>query len=270
MENIKRGKKILISLIVPAYKQENTIAKDILRIEKVLKQLRHDFEMIIVVDGMDDKTYQAAKKIKSNNMKIFGYEKNRGKGYAIRYGMVRSKGDIIGFIDSGMELNPNGLSMLLEHFEWYNADIIIGSKRHAASKIDYPLNRIIISYLSQAFIRLLFGLNVRDSQVGMKFFKRKVIKDVLPRLLVKKFAIDIEILTVAYHLGYKRIFEAPVELNYNFKGSLISQGFFNAIVNTLWDTLAVFYRLKILHYYDDASERKRKFDPELDFKVNIG
>lgn len=269
MVEFQKNKRSLVSVIIPSFRQEKTILQDIVRIEEVLKQIRHNFEMIVVIDGMVDRTYERLKKIKSKSIEIVGYEKNKGKGYAIRYGMVRTKGNIVGFIDSGMELHPSGLAILLEHFEWYNADIIVGSKRHPASKIKYPTNRRIISYLSQVFIRFLFGLNVRDTQVGMKFFKRKVIEDVLPRLLVKKFAFDIEILAVAYHLGYKRIFEAPVELNYNFKGSLISQGFFNAIVNTLWDTLAVFYRLKILHYYDDASKRKRKFDPELDFKVNI-
>ena len=269
MAKIKNNKKNLISVIIPAFEQEKTIVEDIIRIEKVLKQLRYDFEMIVVIDGIIDKTFEKARKTASKNIKVFGYEKNHGKGYAVRYGMVRSKGDVVGFIDSGMELNPNGLSMLLEHFEWYNADIIIGSKRHPVSKINYPLERKLISMLSQIFIRILFGLNIRDTQAGMKFFKRKVIEDVLPRLLVKKFAFDIEILAVAYHLGYKRIFEAPIELNFNFKGSLVSQRLFNAVVNTFWDTLAVFYRLKILHYYDDASKRKRKFDPELDFKVNV-
>lgn len=266
----QQGRKNFISVIIPTFKQEETIAKNLIRIEEVLKQLRYDFEMIVVVDGMIDKTFANAKKVKSNYIKVFGYEKNHGKGYAVRYGMVRSKGDIVGFIDSGMDLNPNGLSMLLEHFQWYDADIIVGSKRHPVSKVIYPLNRKIVSFLSQLLIKFLFGLNLKDTQVGMKFFKRKVIEDVMPRLLVKEFAFDIEILVVAYHLGYKRIFEAPVELNHNFAGSIISKDLSRSILRTLWDTLAVFYRLKILHYYNDGNRRKWKFDPELDFRINIG
>lgn len=269
MVKSRKIKSNLISVIIPAFGQEKTIVRDIIRIEKVLEQLRYNFEMIVVIDGMIDKTFEKARKTASKNIKVFGYEKNHGKGYAVRYGMVRSKGDVVGFIDSGMELNPNGLSMLLEHFEWYNADIIIGSKRHPVSKIDYPFERKLISILSQIFIRTLFGLNIRDTQAGMKFFKRKVIEDVLPRLLVKKFAFDIEILTVAYHLGYKRIFEAPVELNFNFGQSNISQNLIKSIINTFWDTIAIFYRLKILKYYNNGNERKWKFDPDLDFRINI-
>lgn len=246
MEN----KKNLVSLIIPAYKQEKTIAEDLMKIKGALDQLRYDYEMIVVVDGRVDKTFEKAKKIESSKVRIFGYDTNHGKGYAIRYAMERAKGNIIGFIDSGMDINPNGLSILLERFEWHDADIVVGSKRHPESKVIYPLERRIISFLSQVLIRILFGLNVRDTQVGMKFFKREVIKDVLPRLLVKKFAFDIEILVVALHLGYRKIFEAPIELHFNFEKSIVSQSLISAILKTLWDTLGIFYRLKILHYYD--------------------
>lgn len=263
-------KDILISLIIPAYRQEKTIQQDLLRVQNVLSKLRYKYEIIVVVDGDVDKTFINAKKTKFSHVRVFSYKQNHGKGYAIRYGMAKSHGDIIGFIDSGMDINPNGLSMMLEHFEWYDADIIVGSKRHADSKVTYPFERKIISLSSQLFIRLLFGLNIRDTQVGMKFFKRKIIQDVLPRLLVKKFAFDIEILVVAYYLGYKKIFEAPVEINFNFGGSIVSQNLYYALMKTLWDTLAIFYRLRIRHYYDDASKRKWKYDPDLDFRVNIG
>lgn len=263
-------KKNFVSVIIPAFKQESNITEDLLRIKSVLDQLRYEYEMIVVVDGKIDKTFENAKKIKSPKVKVVGYEHNHGKGYAIRYGMVRSEGDVVGFIDAGMELNPNGLSLFLEDFFWHEADIIIGSKRHPLSKVNYPFVRKVISFFSQLFIFLLFGLNVRDTQVGMKFFKKKVIKDVLPRLLVKKFAFDIEILVVAYHLGYKRIFEAPIELNFNADDSIVSKDLLRNLLKTLWDSLAVFYRLRLLYYYDDNNKRKWKYDPELEFKVNIG
>lgn len=254
MKKKEKIKNNLISIIVPAYKQERNIEKDLLRIENVMNQLRYSYEIIVVVDGNIDKTLENARKIKSPQIIVTGYEMNHGKGFAIKYGMNRSRGNIIGFIDSGMEINPNGLSMLLEHFEWYNADIIVGSKRHPVSKVNYPISRKIISFFSQIFVHMLFGLTVRDTQVGIKFFKRKVIEDVMPRLLVKKFAFDIEILAVANHLGYKRIYEAPVELNLNFSESIVSQNLFKFLILTLIDTLAIFYRLKILRYYNRSKK----------------
>ncbi len=276
LRSIKARKKSirLISVIVPAYRQEKTIQKDLRRIKLVLDKLRYKSELICVVDGIIDKTFEKAKKItkKYRGIKVVGYDVNRGKGYAVRFGMAKSKGDIIAFIDSGMDLDPNGLSMLLEHFEWYKADVIVGSKRHPVSKVDYPWQRRILSVGYQYLVRLLFDLKVRDTQVGLKVFRREVLEKVLPRLLVKAYAFDIEILSVANYLGFKRIYEAPVELRLDFGGTsvLTSQKFLRTLMYMMLDTLAVFYRLRIRKYYDDKSSRRWKYDPDLNFRINLG
>ncbi len=259
---------------MPAYKQQKTIAKDLQRIHNVLSELRYPTELICVVDGYVDNTLEEAKKAvkKLSNTTVIGYQTNKGKGYAVRFGMAKSKGDIIAFIDSGMDINPNGLSMLLEHFEWYDADIIVGSKRHPASKVTYPWQRRILSFGYQYLVRLLFGLKIKDTQAGMKFFRRGVLEKVLPRLLVKRFAFDVEILAVANRLGFKRIFEAPIDVKLDFGGTsvLTSQHFLKSVWNMMYETMQVFYRLQFLHYYDDANKRKWVYDPELEMRVNIG
>jgi len=260
----------LLSIIVPAYKQEKTIENDIKKIAQVMSQLRYDYEIIVVVDGFADDTFKNAKKIKSPKVIIIGYQHNHGKGYAVRFGMARAKGSIVAFIDAGMDLNPNGISILLEYFEWHNADVIIGSKLHPASKINYPTQRKILSIGYRLLVKLLFGLTIKDTQVGMKFFRRKVLEDVLPRLLVKDYAFDIEILAVAYRLKYIRVYEAPIELEFKNSSTITSVNFWKIVFHMLNDTLAVFYRLKILRYYDDSNKRKWKHDPELNFRVNIG
>ncbi len=264
----------LVSVIVPAYKQERTIVADLERIKKVLDNLRYPTELICVVDGKIDETFKKAQKFakKYPDVSVIGYEMNKGKGYAVRFGMAESKGDVVGFLDAGMDLNPEGLALLLEDFQWHNADIIVGSKRHASSKVDYPWQRRILSMGYQALVWLLFGLKVRDTQVGMKFFKRAVLERVLPRLLVKKFAFDVEMLAVANSLGFKSIYEAPVEIKLHFgaTSTITSQKFLRTVLGMLLDTLAVFYRLRILNYYSDSNKRKWKFDPQLNFRVNIG
>jgi hypothetical protein len=95
-------------------------------------------------------------------------------------------------------------------------------------------------------VRLLFDLAVTDSQTGLKLFRRDVLMDVVPRLAVKRFAFDLELLVVAHHLGYTRIAEAPVELDFQFS-STVNVG---SAYRALWDTAAIFYRLRILRYYD--------------------
>ncbi len=259
-----------LSVIIPVYKQEKTILNDITNIYHSLEQVRYDFEIIAVVDGINvDKSYKLIKKLKLKNLKVFGYQNNHGKGYAIRYGMAKTKGDYIAFIDSGMEIEPNGISMILEHMEWYNADIIVGSKRHPASKVNYPLDRKIISFGGHLIARFLLGINIYDTQAGLKIFKRQVLTKVLPRLLIKNYAFDLEMLSVANHLGFRNIYESPIKLTYDFSSLTHATGF-KVVWQCLIDALAVFYRLRILHYYDDKNKRKWVYDPELEMRVNTG
>src|SRR6266404_9025809 len=152
----------LLSVVIPAYKQEKTIIKDIKNIAATLDTLGLKYEIIVVVDGMLDNTFKKASALKSSKVKIFGYQKNHGKGHAIRYGMLYAKGDIIGFIDAGMDIHPAGMNMLLNHMVWYNADIIVGSKLHPASKVDYPFYRTVMSWGYRTLTRVLFGFKIRD------------------------------------------------------------------------------------------------------------
>jgi len=148
----------------------------------VLNNIRYDYEVIVVIDGLVDWTIDKIRSARIAKVTCLAYPENHGKAFALRLGMSRAKGDYVMFIDSGMEIDPNSISMLLEHMEWYNADIIIGSKRHPASQINYPLERRIISRIYQLFVRLFVGLNVTDTQLGLKVYKRAVLENILPRL----------------------------------------------------------------------------------------
>lgn len=237
-----------LSIIIPVYKQEKIIVRNIKEIKSVLDKIRYDYEIIVVIDGMIDTSY---KKIKNNNiskLKTITYFKNQGKSHAIQLGMKKAKGDYVMFIDSGMEIDPNGISMLLEHMEWYDADIIVGSKRHPASQVNYAASRKILSEGYYRFVQLLFGIKVRDTQAGIKIFRKTVLEKILPRLVEKKFAGDLEMLVVASTLGFKRIYEAPIKLDYTM-GKLTSAATTSAICHIILDTLAIWYRKNILHYY---------------------
>lgn len=259
-----------LSIIIPVYKQEKTIVDDLRNILSTLESIRYDFEIIVVIDGTSiDNSYSLAKSIKNSHLKVIGTKKNHGKGYAVRFGMAHTQGDYVAFIDAGMEIDPNGISMILEHMEWYNADIIVASKRHPASIVNYPLQRRLISLGAQIFSRVFLDLKVKDTQAGLKIFKRKVLVKVLPRLLVKNYAFDLEILSVANHLGFTRIYEAPIKLTYDFSGLTHATGL-RIIYRSLLDALAVFYRLKIIRYYDDANKRKWIYDKDLDMRINTG
>src|SRR5919108_1795603 len=209
-----------LSIVVPAYRQEATICQDIRRLERALATTGHDYELIVVVDGQVDQTFERAQEAASERVHILAYLDNHGKGHAVRHGMAQARGDVVGFIDAGMDLHPQGIGRLLEQLLAQQADVVIGSKRHPHSRVQYPLLRRLYSWCYQMLVWVLFGLRVKDTQVGLKLFRRAVMERVLPLLLVKRFAFDIEFLAVTHALGFARIEEGPVELTHNFKSTI--------------------------------------------------
>lgn len=238
-----------LSLIIPVYKQEKIIVQNIRQVKNALDKIRYDHEIIVVIDGLLDKSLHKIKKANLIKVKTITYFKNQGKSYAIKLGMKKASGDYVMFLDSGMEIDPNGISMLLEHMEWYSADIIVGSKRHPASQVNYAISRKILSEGYYRLVQLLFGIKVRDTQAGIKIFRKPVLEKILPRLVEKKFAGDLEMLVVADTLGFKRIYEAPIKLDYTM-GRLSSAATVNSIIGISIDTFAIWYRKNILHYYN--------------------
>ena len=144
--------------------------------------------------------------------------------------------------------------MYLETAQREHLDFAIGSKRHPDSQVVYPRSRRLASWGYQQMNRVLFRLDVRDTQVGLKVFSRDVADNVVPLLLVKQFAFDLELLAVARAFGYRRVRELPVRLDYRFTGSEVRS---KTVARALWDTAAVFYRLRILRTYQRRQRAPR-------------
>ena len=241
-----------VSVVIPAYNENEIILDTIKECEISLTGIDH--EIIIVDDGSLDGTYEKVQEFArgNNNVRIVNYGCNRGKGFALRYGFKHTKGNFVVFIDADMNIHPRQILAFIKEMERTAADVVVGSKRHPDSKINYPINRKIFSEIYYRFVKVLFGIQVKDTQVGLKLYKRKVLEDICPMVLVKKYAFDIEILANAYRLGYK-IRDAPVEINMNFDSHVNKK----AIWNMFWDTCAIFYRMKVIHYYDNALEMNK-------------
>ena len=121
------------------------------------------------------------------------YEDRRGKGYALRHGLAQTTGDIVAFIDSDMELHPDGIGPLVELVE-AGADVAIGSKRHPDSKVHYPLFRRFQSAVFQQLVRVLFNLNLTDTQTGLKVFRGDLVRPLAAAIKTDGFAFDLELL----------------------------------------------------------------------------
>lgn len=236
-----------ISIIVPAYNEGKFIFKTIKEIEKTMENLGLDYEVIVVDDGSKDNTYEEARKAAKLNSRVKVVRKeNGGKGSALKYGFNFCSGKLVTFIDADLDLHPRQIPLFIEYMKKYDADVVVGSKRHPLSKIKYPSFRKFLSRVYQIIISFFFRLNVRDTQAGLKLFKYEVLKEVFPRVLCKKYAFDLELLVNANHRGYK-IVEAPVELNWQRIASRIK---FKDILRIALDTAAIFYRFRILKWYD--------------------
>lgn len=233
-----------ISLVVPAFKQEKTISSDIKNLNKSMSLLPLKYELIVVVDGFLDKTYEKALELQGKNITVLGYKENKGKGYAIRSGIQKANGDVIGFIDAGMDIDPGSIASLLLDMKKTNADIAIGSKLHPDSKVKYPITRKILSWGYRNITHLLFGLNIRDTQAGLKLYKRNVARKIFKLAKIDDFAFDIETLVIANLMGFNNIHEGPVKLSFK-KNTITNINFVFVAFKMLAETLLLFIRLKL-------------------------
>ena len=235
-----------LSVVVPAYREGRHIYSNLTRLVGELDRLGVTYEVVVVSDGNTDATVREALRVESDAVRVFHYPMNVGKGFALSCGVDQSAGDLVTFIDADMELDPANIRGFIDLMKETDCDAVIGSKRHPDSRVSYPLFRRFQSGIYQLLIRILFSLDVRDTQTGLKLFRRHVLQEALPLLAIKKFAFDLELLVVARHLGYGRVMEAPIRLDYQFESSVNLRSAWRV----LWDTAAIFYRLRILRYYE--------------------
>lgn len=204
----------MVSIVVPVFNEAAYIAANL---ELLIREVGESFntvEILVVSDGSTDGTDAQVFALKDSRIRLLASPVNSGKGHAVRRGFSEAKGDFIFFIDGGMELHPSSIRVFLELMNTHGADIVIGSKRHPDSKVYYPLFRRLLSRTYQFIIRILFGVNFTDTQVGLKLFRREVITAILPDLRIDRYGFDLEILTLANVRGFGKVFEAPVQLDY--------------------------------------------------------
>ena len=241
-----------VSILVPVYNIEKNIEKNINILIEKISPFMTNFEIIISDDGSDDNSKKAIEKICAENKNIIGvYSKeNHGKGNALKRACEIANGKYIIFCDGDMEIDPAQLENFFEIMHKENADIVIGSKRHKNSVVNYSNTRKIISFVYFMFVKIFFHLPIQDTQTGLKLFKREAIINIFPRILVKAFAYDLEVL-VACNSNGKKIVSAPVIVNPNRHFGLIK---LSVLWKTFIDTLAIFYRLNIVKFYKNLFE----------------
>jgi O-antigen/teichoic acid export membrane protein len=237
-----------LSIVVPFFNPGPRFGPHLSDIVDVLASTGSTFEVIAVSDGCTDGSQHLVAALGERNVRLIALPENGGKGSALRTGMTEARGTYVGFIDADGDLPARLIPRLVELTQDDRPDVVLGSKRHPDSEVVYPPLRHLYSITYQAMIALLFHLPVRDTQTGLKLIRRETLSAVVPRMVEKRFAFDLELLVVARHLGYRRFVEAPVVIGERFSSTVSLR----AVRGMILDTLAIFYRLRILRFYDQV------------------
>lgn len=245
---------------MPAYNLGEELEKNLSFAAELFRSEEVRVELVPVDDGSSDgtKLEEICLGIEEDEfVKIVPVtlEQNGGKGAALKAGFEKSSGEYVMLLDGDLDIHPKQTPLFFEQMVKEKADIVIGSKRHPKSVVDYPWHRRIFSSVYFSLVRLFIGLKLTDTQTGMKLFKREVLKASLDRMLVKTYAFDLELLAIAHSRGAK-IAEAPVVIRFGEKFGCLKP---KTILQMAKDSLAVFYRLKVLKYYSKV-EVPRKLE----------
>lgn len=245
----------VISVVIPAYNESARIGVNLDRINEYFKQKKVDYEVLVVNDGSTDDTAEVVKRYHRHNPRIqlLSYEKNKGKGYAVKYGMERSRGEYKLFTDSDGSVSIYHLDMFLPYIENSESDIVIGSIEiggHIVEEHSAKYRRFLGS-LSKLLIRALATPGIYDSQRGFKLFSQQAAKDVFSRQTIDRWGFDVELLVIARAHGY-RITELPVTW-INPAGSLVDADRL-AFIRTFKELLEIVMK-SMMGYYRPSRSR---------------
>lgn len=232
-----------LTVILPSYNEEKTIIKALNLLQTRITQLNYteqQYEIIVVDDGSTDKTPLLVKNYIKNNPNIkYIRTPHKGKGNAIKTGLLNAKGEIIGIMDSDLEVRLAHPEKLPEYLNMVknSVDIIIGSKRHPQTIGYISPTRRLLSIAFNNLARLLTGIKVKDTQTGLKIIKKTVVEKLKPYLNSENFTLDLELLLIAQKNNYK-ITEIPVKININNHFKITE------IIKMIKELIKITYKLK--------------------------
>ena len=238
------------SVVMPVYNLSATIEGNLVATAELFDSHSIRAELVPVDDGSADGTADAIRRAAARQyshvvVKPVFCERNGGKGAALKAGFAASTGEYVMLLDGDLDIHPKQTPWFFEQVAKNGADIVVGSKRHRRSVVQYPWHRRVVSWVYFTLVRMFIGLPLTDTQTGMKLFRRQVLGDALARMLVKTYAFDLELLAIAHERG-ARIAEAPVVIRFGNKFGALSP---TTVKTMALDSLAVFYRLRLLRYY---------------------
>lgn len=199
---------IAVSLVIPAYNEEKRLPVSLRDIRAFFGERMADIEILVMVEKSTDRTLELAREAAAGDerIQIIDNQVHKGKGFAVKSGMLRAKGEIVIFMDADLSTPLAEVYAFLTHLAQHpETHVAIGSREHARSRI-VRKQTWIRRNLGRTFNKFVQGLTMRgitDTQCGFKAFRRDVARELFSRQTINGFAFDVEILMLAQELGYK-------------------------------------------------------------------
>lgn len=235
-----------LTLVVRLPKRGEQFGSHIGDVIGTLSRSGFTFEVLVVSDESTGRRDERLTAVPDDHLRFVHLDSVRGKAAALRAGLSLGRGEYLGFIDGDGGIPADVLTDFLAIIRREQPDIIFGSKRHRRSEVSYPPLRRVYSWGYQQINRTLFGLPIRDTQTGVKIIRRDVLSIALPLMIEKRYAFDLELFVVARKQGFRNFIEMPVRIEHRFSSAIS----ISSVLAMFTDTLAIFYRLHFLRYYD--------------------
>ena len=237
--------KYTISIIIPVFNEESNIPSILTHIKNTLSETLLDYELIVINDGSTDNTEPVLldQQKLDNRIKVLSYRQNKGKGHAVKMGVLNSRGNVVCFLDGDLDISPSEIKNYIKELEGY--DLVIASKAHPLSVITAPFVRKMLSKMFSILVRTSVGINIRDTQSGLKVGDGDALRKIFDVMLVKRYAFDVEMLAIASKFNLK-IKESPIKITLDCSFKL------REIANMFVDVLGISYRLRIIRFYQKS------------------
>jgi len=194
-----------LSVVVPCYNEEKRLPETLKKIREFLNQQSYGWEVIVVDDGSKDNTHKVTEELIKDwdNFKVISYQPNRGKGFAVKTGMLAARGDWRLLMDADNSTDLSEIEKLMKHKDDF--EVIIGSRYldKSSIKVKQPLMRRIVSRFGNILVRVILGIKSVDTQCGFKMISSVATEKIFPLQTIDRWGFDMEILAIAIRKGYK-------------------------------------------------------------------
>lgn len=240
----------LVSVVIPSYNPGSAIVTTLQTLNSVMRESSFIFEVIVVTDGSTDESPQLLEDLTPQISHVW-MKSNRGKGSALREGFSRTKGDVVCFIDADGDLDPQSLPQMAKTLIDHNLDVVYGSKLHPNSIVEMSSLRRVVSFGFRLIVRILFHIDISDTQTGIKAFNGDLIRRITPYCRESGFNLDLELFVLAKEFGHERYLSYPINLR-RTGGTTVG---LSTLANMLLSIAQLFVRVNLsLNYTTDRAK----------------